>query len=302
MSVLEARVRLRDGLRALHDEGRSLDEHPIAPVVNELLDCCGSDHRPLVDLLRLVLRHSAPVRGAPLSTEEWRVVLAGGVTRLERSAFLEADAARWALETLYYAHGRLDEVPLAPVVPFESTALRAEPVLRRSAPQPPRLAVYPASGPSTSPMAGYTPARLAAMPMAHTAGMLTASRSSAGSSLRFGQPWYAVQNGNAPIALPSPSRGPRRPPPIAPLSNMRAFAGWTRQTFAIGGVLGAVTLTIAFSYWFMLNAARTDPRDRLGPALPAGNDSLRLGRTGGIVQPPVELPVLQTTAPRERTP
>jgi hypothetical protein len=83
---------------------------------------------------------------------------------------------------------------------------------------------------------------------------------------------------------------------------MRAFAGWTRQTFAIGGVLGAVTLTIAFSYWFMLNAARTDPRDRLGPALPAGNDSLRLGRTGGIVQPPVELPVLQTTAPRERTP
>jgi hypothetical protein len=302
MSVLEARVRLRDGLRALHDGGRSLDEQPIASVVNELLDCCGSDHRPLVDLLRLVLRHAGPVRGAPLSAEEWSVVRSDGVTRLESTAFLEADAARWALETLYYAHGRLDEVPLAPVVPFESTALRAEPAPRRSASQPARLTAYTAVGSSTSPLAGYTPARLAVMPMAHTAGMLTASRSSAGSSLRFGQPWYAVQNANAPIALPSPSRGPRRPPPIAPLSNMRAFAGWTRQTFAIGGVLGAVTLTIAFSYWFMLNAARTDPRDRQLPGLTTGNDSLRPGRAGGIVQPPVELPVVQTTVPRERAP
>jgi hypothetical protein len=103
MSVLEARVRLRDGLRALHDGGRSLDEQPIASVVNELLDCCGSDHRPLVDLLRLVLRHAGPVRGAPLSAEEWSVVRSDGVTRLESTAFLEADAARWALETLYYA-------------------------------------------------------------------------------------------------------------------------------------------------------------------------------------------------------
>jgi hypothetical protein len=251
MSSLDARVRIREGLRALLDEGRVLSTPADPVLVNLLLDRCGSDHRPLVDLLCRAAHHLPPIERRGMPTEEWLVHREACVRVLDEAACLEHDAARWAVEALHYAHWCIEDDMLMPVVPFASTALPALVQPRRA-----RAAV--ASAPRVTARASGTlhPPPFSAVPlMASTA--TPSQRSHAfGASLRFGQPWYAVQNGQAIIALPSPPRGPRRPPPIAPISGPRLFARWTRESVVVGGALGAATLTIAFSYWLMLNAAR----------------------------------------------
>jgi hypothetical protein len=254
VSTLDARVRLRDGLQALLSEGHTMGDLADAPMRNLLLDQCGSDHRPLVELLELIGRQLVDVPRTPLDAATWPARREALVERMGHEVFIEADAARWAVETIHYAHGAVSVDQLAAVRPFESRAL-AHPQPVRS----PRRVVT-ASVP-TMPRAAHAAAPLLHGPMGPS--LALTPRVAAGASLRFGQPWYAVQNGNALVALPSPSRGPRRPPPIAPISNARVFAGWTRETFAIGGVLGALTLAIAFSYWLMLNAARRETRARM---------------------------------------
>jgi hypothetical protein len=254
MSTLDARVRLRDGMRDMLADGGTLSDISTVPRRNLLLDSCGSDHRPLVDLLVLIARHIGEVSRTPLDEPTWTVQRERLVNRMAEQVFIEPDAARWAIETIFYAHGGITEEQLEAVRPFESLALSyAQPVRR------PRRVVTAAVATVSRPVHHSPLSHIGVgQPMAMT------PRATA-STLRFGQPWYAVQNGNALVALPSPSRGPRRPPPIAPISNVRFFAGWTRQTLAVGGALGAITLTIAFSYWLMLNAARGDAQLRISP-------------------------------------
>jgi hypothetical protein len=254
VSSLEARVRLREGLHELLADGRAIGELAVPTVRNRLLDHCGSDHRSLVELLELIGRHLDDVPRTPLDAPQWHARREALVERMAHDAFIERDAARWAIETIHYAHGSVSLDQLDPVRPFESVAL-AQPQL----PRLPRRVVTA----STTVMPRGTSHAASPLHGSTASSLLLTPRMAVGATLRFGQPWYAVQNGNALVALPSPARGPRRPPPIAPISNVRVFAGWTRETFALGGVLGAVTLAIAFAYWLMLNAARDEARSRL---------------------------------------
>jgi hypothetical protein len=290
VSALEARVQIREGLRELLADGASFER---TVLVNLLLDRCGSDHRTLVDLLCFTARWCVPL-GPPVSDEAaWRVQREAFVARLRDEACLEPDPARWAVEALHYADARIPREWLSPVAPFAAVAL---PV---SLPQwRPRPAPALATRPRAHTAAGLLqPPPFSAVPL--TSGVSGWSTRSAqmGSSLRFGQPWYAVHNGSATIALPSPSRGPRRPPPIAPISGPRFSAGWTRQRVAMGGALGAVMLSVAFSYWLMLNAARND-RDMRAIRQHVMRDSLR--RERAFVVPLIDTSRVPSPASRVR--
>jgi hypothetical protein len=260
VSALEARVRIREGLSRLVTDGLPLEGPGATRTVNLLLDCCGSDHRPLVDLVLYAHAHGALPVGPAVHTSAWPPERERLVHTLTTRTFLEADAARWAIETLAWAHGRIADDALDPVRPFESVALPAPVRPHRSA-----VAPRPRAGAGTGARAGASPLPLAPggalFGAAATAGAarpigMAGRPQPFGASLRFGQPWYAVQGGALPFPLPTRRHGPRRPPPIAPISGRLLFASWTRQTWGVAGALGAATLLLAVGYWTILNAAR----------------------------------------------
>lgn len=256
MSTFDAREQIRLGLRELLDDGHTAAAWRRPALRNRVLDRCGSDHRPLLDLVLFASAKLPSLEGAPIAAGAWPTALAAVTAPLIAETFLEPDAARWAVETLYWVHRRIDDAQLAPARPFSSSALPALPSIprteraARTSAAPVRASTLQARGSALHGGVMATPALVSGP------ALQTLHRGATAGGLRFGQPWYAVANGNALIALPSPSRGPRRAPPIAPISSARLFTGWTRQTFAVAGVLGAATLTVAFSYWLMLNAAR----------------------------------------------
>lgn len=112
----EAFARIAEALRESIAERRiagSLDDEASwdIPARNRLLDACGSDHRPLVDL---VLSVGAAVRprlramtqhGASVSLTGWERDRAPLVHAVVSSRFLQPDVARWAVDAWAVALG-----------------------------------------------------------------------------------------------------------------------------------------------------------------------------------------------------
>ena len=103
---------------------------------NLLLDACGSDHRPLVDL---VLAVGDDVRAALPTAHyqgQWETQRAPLVHRLVASRYLQPDVARWLVDVWAFATERLPDMPTAPSMQLlHDTALplRASDALTKSA-------------------------------------------------------------------------------------------------------------------------------------------------------------------------
>jgi len=80
---------------------------PTRADVGRLLDECGSDHRPLVDLLLDIGRTVRPVLTgcAPHSGSSWDTLRAPLVHKLVSTRFLQPDVARWAVDAWALALG-----------------------------------------------------------------------------------------------------------------------------------------------------------------------------------------------------
>lgn len=149
----ESFARIADALRqSIAERGiaGSLLEDVVwdVPARNMLLDACGSDHRPLVDL---VLSVGAAVRpqlrmmtqlGAPVSLARWERERAPLVHAVVSSRFLQPDVARWAVDVWAVALGVAPREVLVP--PRLTTAERVD------AASPPQRAQSPAAHPATS--------------------------------------------------------------------------------------------------------------------------------------------------------
>lgn len=130
-----------------HDAGPSTAER------NLMLDACGSDHRPLLDLVldlgRTVRPALAPHVGRTLGHEAWTTLRAAHVHRLVASRYLQHEVTRWAVDVWGTALG------IAP---------RVEAVVRGadSSPSAPsaggtRVASTAPTPPRTNPSAGRVP-------------------------------------------------------------------------------------------------------------------------------------------------
>ena len=85
---------------------------------NVLLDACGSDHRPLVELLMAVADDVRPMLvAAHTGNVPWESRRAPIVHRLVATRYLQQDMARWAIDVWAYADGVRDVIPEAPALP-----------------------------------------------------------------------------------------------------------------------------------------------------------------------------------------
>lgn len=89
---------------------------------NVLLDACGSDHRPLVELLLLVRQevlrqlamHTPPPVAEHAIDRRWETRRAPLVHRLVATRYLQTDIARWLVDAWAYAGGVIEALPLSP--------------------------------------------------------------------------------------------------------------------------------------------------------------------------------------------
>ncbi len=123
---------------------------------NLLLDACGSDHRPLVELvlivgddLRPALDHTRSVLADRVDRPRWETLRAPLFHRLVATRFLQTDIARWLVDSWAFATGVLAQEP-------------ASPALQRVLEETPELAAAPHSmGLSRSPSTWRHPSALA---------------------------------------------------------------------------------------------------------------------------------------------
>jgi len=125
----DAFARLAIALRALASASdESVMPDVLAPgsalsvrVRNQLLDACGSDHRPLVDFVlavapdvRLSLHAMMADTSTTVTQASWERFRAPLVHRLVATRFLQQDMARWAVDLWGYALRIYDIVPAPP--------------------------------------------------------------------------------------------------------------------------------------------------------------------------------------------
>lgn len=157
---------------------------------NRMLDACGSDHRPLVELLL----HVGPlIQGrlpsAPMAAGDWSTARAPIVHAVVASRYLQPDVARWAVDAWASALGL---VPLA---------LIASPVVASSAPQ---LVTTPLRPPAT-------PARSAALapPARGGASRSAAQRGAAPFATGGAAQRYRIGSKSAPHPRPTVTLNPQ---------------------------------------------------------------------------------------------
>ncbi len=106
MGFIDPRVRMRDALHLLvEQEPTSWDQPSLQILRNRLLDCTGSDARPLAELLIEALRRGIRERlidGAMGSTR-WDAMVSPFVMQWSAERFVQPDMARWAVECWGYA-------------------------------------------------------------------------------------------------------------------------------------------------------------------------------------------------------
>ena len=104
-----------------------------------LLDHCGSDHRPLVDLLLDIGQQIRPqllaVGGTPQRAADWVNTRAPLVHKLVATRYLQPDVARWAVDVWGTALGLVAELT-PPVVETATTAPNKPDATRKPAPAP----------------------------------------------------------------------------------------------------------------------------------------------------------------------
>lgn len=104
-----------------------------------LLDHCGSDHRPLVDLLLDIGQQIRPpllaIGLTPQRAADWANTRAPLVHKLVASRYLQPDVARWAVDVWGMALGLVTELT-PPVVETATTASNKSDATRRPAPPP----------------------------------------------------------------------------------------------------------------------------------------------------------------------
>lgn len=105
----DAFTRVASALRAvLHAEPGLLASDPHR-FRNLVLDRCGSDHRPLVELLVDVGRRHATVLSAPLAPgERWDARRAPLIHHLVATRYLQTEVTQWLVDAWGAAHGLLD--------------------------------------------------------------------------------------------------------------------------------------------------------------------------------------------------
>lgn len=117
----DAFARLAIALRAAALEGQLSEQTNAADtrrVRNVLLDACGSDHRPLVELLMAVADDVRPMLVAERTAQAvWESRRAPIVHRLVATRYLQQDMARWAIDVWAYADGVREVIPEAPALP-----------------------------------------------------------------------------------------------------------------------------------------------------------------------------------------
>ncbi|MBY0489454.1 MAG: hypothetical protein K2R93_06400 [Gemmatimonadaceae bacterium] len=127
-AVLAVWPRVRD-----HEAGPSAAER------NLMLDACGSDHRPLLELVlelgRSVRPALAPQVGRTLRHDEWTTVRAAQVHRLVATRYLQHDVTRWAVDVWGLALGVAPRVEPVVAVPPSPTSASASPSSSATAPR-----------------------------------------------------------------------------------------------------------------------------------------------------------------------
>ena len=102
-----------------------------------LLDHCGSDHRPLVDLLLDIGQQIRPqllaIGGTPQRAADWVNTRAPLVHKLVATRYLQPDVARWAVDVWGTALGLVAELT-PPVVETATTAPNKPDATRKAAP------------------------------------------------------------------------------------------------------------------------------------------------------------------------
>lgn len=105
-AFVDPRVRMRDALRQLvEQEPTSWDRPSLLILRNRLLDCTGSDARPLAELLIEALRRGFRERlpeGA-VESARWDALVSPFVMQWSAERFVQPDMARWAVECWGYA-------------------------------------------------------------------------------------------------------------------------------------------------------------------------------------------------------
>ncbi len=113
---VDPKRRLPGALRS-HTRGtRTLGDEPEAIIRNRLLDDVGSDARPLVNLLLEAYARGIPqtLPAGPLAHDVWERHCARVVMAWVADRFIDAEVARWAVETWAFAIGALDTPLEAP--------------------------------------------------------------------------------------------------------------------------------------------------------------------------------------------
>lgn len=105
-AFVDPRIRMREALHQLvAQEPSSFDRPSLLILRNRLLDCTGSDARPLAELLIEALRRGFRDRlpeGA-MESARWDALVAPFVMQWSAERFVQPDMARWAVECWGYA-------------------------------------------------------------------------------------------------------------------------------------------------------------------------------------------------------
>jgi len=111
----DAFVRVSAALRAVWPTVRDQTAGLSAAERNLLLDYCGSDHRPLVDLLLDIGAQVRPqlltMGSGPRPATAWATVRAPLVHRVVATRYLQPEVARWAVDVWGGVLGQMDELP-----------------------------------------------------------------------------------------------------------------------------------------------------------------------------------------------
>jgi hypothetical protein len=151
----DAFVRVSAALRAVWPTVRDQTAGLSAVERNLLLDHCGSDHRPLVDLLLDIGAQVRPqlqsMGSGPKPAAVWATMRAPLVHRVVSTRYLQPEVARWAVDVWGSVLGQFDEV-VPPAVAIDHTTRAANSHTTAKAPAPARRPVLPRM-PGTRPAA-----------------------------------------------------------------------------------------------------------------------------------------------------
>lgn len=239
-----------------------------------VLDECGSDYRPLVELLLDIGRQVRPVlatRGtAPQSAAEWANTRAPMVHRLVATRYLQPDVARWAVDVW----GRVLGVAPPPAPPVVLTASGHEASLAGGAAPAPAPA---GAGRTTRATPGSPPRAVVVSPANVPAALRTLPSWAGGAvSPRVGTPASALAASGRVVVRAPAALGPRYQP------------AERRAAIVLGLLLVTITVTMSQAL-----------RRRVTEAPPPADTSATTRSGEPLVSMPADRVAPQTTVPAD---